>query len=183
MAQEQSRDAMDAEEILLDGPDDVSTTRPCPLPGGMRGEAEEPTERQLVLHLTTLNAECVGSITVSNFDTVGVLQDGLQQLDGTPPELSVLLWGTERMRRGLPIFAYGIPSGDTVNVVRLRIPERYDVLGICDSCDERRYCYYGYARGGSGDWEPVTATCEQCGGRMHDPWGSSDDEGGSESDL
>ena len=53
--------------------------------------------------------------------------------------------------------------------VRLVKPATWDDVSYCDACDQWRYVHFGYAARFFShdqiDWTPVTARCNECGGR------------------
>ena len=66
-------------------------------------------------------------------------------------------------------------------------PDRYNESCFCDVCDQFRFCYYGYGlvHYDAHEWQPVSATCEHCGGRYSKPPDehmSNDDESMHEAD-
>ena len=54
----------------------------------------------------------------------------------------------------------------TFMCIFLNEPERYNESCFCDVCDQYQFCHYGYALNhyDEQEWQPVTATCENCGG-------------------
>ena len=50
-------------------------------------------------------------------------------------------------------------------------PKLYNESCFCDVCDQYRFCYYGYGlvHYDAHEWQPVSATCEHCGGRYNEP--------------
>ena len=61
--------------------------------------------------------------------------------------------------------------GDEVSwtCVQLVKPATWDDVSYCDACDQWRYVHFGYAARFFSydviDWTPVTARCNECGGR------------------
>ena len=115
---------------------------------------EVPAPELLTLHLRTLGGDTVGTVHIHDDVTARDLAERVAEVDGTPTALVLLLWGSQHLNARLSLREVGMPSGATVEVVRLSVPDRYDTLEACDGCDFLRYCHYGYARrDGSEDYE------------------------------
>ena len=68
-----------------------------------------------------------------------------------------------------------------LQVISLPKPHRYDDVGFCDKCGQRRYLMFGYGPCtfppyAQIDWTPVAASCKPCGGHYIDPYHGDTEE-------
>ena len=126
----------------------------------------------MLLTVQDLSGNVLGVVSAAADDHAVDLKVRVSALDGTPLEvLQVVGPAGEQVRGRDPLWVCmpGLQHGDRLTRVRLPVPEGFDVVGDCDSCDDLRHLFYGYTGG-----EAVLALCAGCGGHPEQPSDGSD---------